>query len=162
MRARQANEGTLAGHIEHPNGVALWGPLIGLVIVAVFCGLIAIFTPATGLWFVAAIAAGICGWWAFTARAKIQIDKGAVRFSAPLFSRRVLREEIAGVSVQEDDGMSHGFINWPVSHVWSKRVTRINMGGAASVTVSVVGGSSVQFVVRTLQDANRLARVIQG
>lgn len=52
-------------------------------------------------------------WWAFAARISARLDAHTLTLAAPLWWRRLPREQISQVRVEPDSGLNPGLLNWP-------------------------------------------------
>lgn len=78
---------------------------------------------------------------------KVQVHLGSsLEITAPLWRRDIAYSDIVAVLAEEDSGLNHGAINWPV--VKTAQGYRVNMGGKFRVTLTVEGGSSYEVVMK--------------
>lgn len=151
-------------HVERATGSARLGPAIALGIAAAFAALIAAATDSLMAWVAPAALAAFAAWWIWVARITVAVDRDSIHFAAPLFRRSVPRETIAQVRVTPDDGMNPGILNWIAvpAEVDGEKLTRLNMGGAAALTITPSAGRGIQVVARDLETANRLAETLRA
>ncbi|GAA0194565.1 MULTISPECIES: hypothetical protein [Glutamicibacter] len=98
-------------------------------------------------------------WWAFAARISARLDAHTLTLAAPLWRRRLPREQISQVRVEPDSGLNPGLLNWPVLRTGG--LIRLNMGGRTAVSFSA-GGRRYQFVLDRPQLARQLAQALRG
>lgn len=151
-------------HIERARGTALIGPLVALGIAAAFVAVLLFATDAWAMWIVLAAIVALGAWWVFGARIAVTVDSESVRFRAPLYRRAFPHDSLSSAVVTMDDGMNPSILNWPAVPIRSggTRLIRLNLGGAASVTCVTKEGSGVQFVVRDIATAERIANALSA
>lgn len=147
-------------HTERASGATLFGPLVGIGIALAVGGFIAFASGSSLAWTVtlgiplALLAALVL------ARAGVTVSDDGVELRGPFIKRFFAHSEISEVAVAPDDGLAEGHISWFVTREDGGARTRINMGGAASVTVTHVQGRRTQLVVRDLSTAETIASAI--
>ncbi|WP_140400716.1 hypothetical protein [Gulosibacter sp. 10] len=144
--------------VARPRGIARWGAVVPLAILAAVCTGIAL--GARLPWFFAGAAASLLFalWWACLASNRCEVAGDEVRLSGPLWRRRIPLDAIRSIQVVADDGLNHGLLNWPVVSVPGG--VRLNMGGRAAVRFLDRRGRRVEFVTADRAAAERLAAAL--
>ncbi|MHA3685009.1 hypothetical protein ACXR2T_12300 [Leucobacter sp. HY1910] len=157
-----AHHHTTFTHTERPRRAALTGPLVGLGIALAAVMLISYATGSLFAWIFTVSWVLIVAALVVFARTSVTVNDEGVCFRGPFFTRCLSRDEVAGVAVAADDGLAEGSVSWFVTREDHGARTRLNLGGAASVTVTDIGGRRTQMVVRDQAAAEEIQRAISA
>lgn len=142
-----------------------WQRWVGFLIFAILAVVFAVVAVIESLWgfYLVAVALILAAVWCWRmAQITVAVDDRAVVLTGPAWKRVVPRQDVHEVSVAPDNGMNLGLVNWPVTSHEHGSLTRLNMGGSASVTFSDSNGHRYQFVLVNPQDAKLVAEAIAG
>ncbi|MGL3806360.1 hypothetical protein ACSYDW_09710 [Paeniglutamicibacter sp. R2-26] len=133
-----------------------------LMVIAVVVAVEAVIESIWGFHVVAAALVVAAIWLWRLVKISVSVDDQTVTLTGPAWKRIVQRQDVHDVSVEADNGMNPGILNWPVITHERGSLTRLNVGGSAAVTFSDSSGHRYQFVFSNRQDADMAARTLTG
>lgn len=137
-----------------------WGGGGFLLLIGTVVGVAAVTESRWQLFLLTAAFCAAAAWWSLVAKVTAVVGEDTITLGGPFWTRTLPRKDVSRVSVDVDNGLNQGLVNWPVTSLERRTLTRLNMGGAAAVSFAAAG-HRYQFVLADRRSAQQLAAALE-